>query len=166
MLTTCVYFWSHMYATIHTTWNTVSWSSFTSTSLYDPTHKDTFSHNHTKNTAKRPSYTISPSTIIHTSLSTQWSFTGTRKHPSHYSQNITRLHPMSVWNPSPNTAPMVGALHLQTHGVSRNPRVQKHQNKNLFFKSVLLLCCWRMIALQKFLHSIMGRYLIYFLWIS
>ena len=58
-----------------------------------------------KKNAKRPSYPFSPSTIIHTSLSTRQSFTGTRKHPSHYSQNIPRLHPISVWNPAPSTTP-------------------------------------------------------------
>ena len=58
-----------------------------------------------KNTAKHPSYTFSPSTIIHMPLSTFLPFPGTRKNPLHCSQNITRQHPMSSWNPTPFTAP-------------------------------------------------------------
>ena len=62
--------------------------------------------------------------------------------------------------------PVVGALHLHMHGVTGNLSVLRYRYVNLLFRSVLILSCWRIMDLQKGLNLRIGRYLIYFLWIS
>ena len=74
--------------------------------------------------------------------------------------------PCIAVTPHPAPHPVVRKMHPQTHVVTGNLRVPRHQNVNILFCSVLLIRCWSMMDLQKFQNSRMGRYLIYLLWIS
>ena len=70
---------------------------------------------------------------------------------------------MSIRNPAYNTA--TGGCGTTSTDTWRNwkPDIIKAPDLNLLFQSVLLLCYWRMLLLQKVLNFRMGSYFIYFL---